>query len=97
MAEEEWGNRQVPRVASAKVCYLIWSLGGIGRCPEWHLLRSVIWSLGIGYPDGRLARPCSYPKGPLWLVTVLAVGALPEALACRECGLGGCPRASHSS
>lgn len=27
MVEEEWRNRQVPKVTSAEVCFLIWSLG----------------------------------------------------------------------
>lgn len=26
MVEEEWGNKQVPDMASAEVCFLIWSL-----------------------------------------------------------------------
>lgn len=43
----------------------------------------LIWSLGIGYLDGCLARLYSYPRGPSCQVTVLAPRALPEAPACQ--------------
>lgn len=41
MVEEEWRNRQVPKVASAEVCFLIWSLGLAMQMAAWPDLVSI--------------------------------------------------------